>query len=122
MRSSLAAQVLGKFPPAIVSFSDHPPLLRLAGDEDRATASLRRTALSRAMKARGDLVVDLSALTFADPSLMLDLAMVARRLRKRERRMWVRGAQPHVRRLIELVGLHRLPAVTLDDAAAPALA
>ncbi len=84
--------------------------------------SLRRTALSRAIRTRGDLVVDLTALRFADASLMLDLAMVARRLRKRERCMRVHGAQPQIRRLIELVGLHRLPAVVLVDGAVPTLA
>ena len=48
---------------------------------------------------------------------MVDLAMVARRLRKAERGMRVRGAQPHIQRLIELVGLHRLPGVTVEAAA-----
>ena len=111
-------ELFGRFRRAIVSYTDHPPLLRLVGDEDRTTQSLRRAALSRSMKARSDLVVDLSALAFADTSLMLDLAMLAGRLRKRGREMRVRGAQPQIRRLIELVGLHRLPAVRLDDAVA----
>jgi len=56
-------------------------------------------------------VVDLTELEFADPSFMVDLAMVARRLRKRGRKMLLRGAQPQIRRLIELVGLDRLPGV-----------
>ncbi len=47
---------------------------------------------------------------------MLDLAMVARRLRKAGREMYVRGAQPQIRTLIEIVGLHRLPAVHVEDA------
>ena len=111
-------QGFGRFELAIVTYSVHPPVLRLAGDEDLATQSLRRGALSRAMRAGSDLVVDLSGLSFADASLMLDLAMLARRLRKAERHMLMRGAQPHIRRLIELVGLHRLPAVLLDDSAA----
>jgi anti-anti-sigma regulatory factor len=64
-------------------------------------------------------VVDLSELGFADPSLMIDLAMVAQRLRMRGRALRLRGAQPHVRRLIELVGLHRLPGVRIDDRSAP---
>ena len=38
--------------------------------------------MSRALAARTDVIVDLRELTFADSSLMLDLAMVARRLRK----------------------------------------
>jgi anti-anti-sigma regulatory factor len=51
---------------------------------------------------------------------MLDLAMVSRRLRKSGRRMRVRGAQPHVHRLIEAVGLHRLPGVEVEPAPAVA--
>jgi ABC-type transporter Mla MlaB component len=52
---------------------------------------------------------------------MLDLAMVARRLRAHGRAIWLHGAQPQVRTLIELVGLDRLPGVRLDGPA-PALA
>jgi anti-anti-sigma regulatory factor len=66
-------------------------------------------------------VVDLSELTFADPSLMLDLAMLARRLRARGRALLLRGAQPQIRTLIELVGLHRLDGVRLEGTS-PALA
>lgn len=66
------------------------------------------------------MVVDLSELVFADPSLMLDLAMIARRLRRRGRALRIRGAQPQIQTLIELVGLHRLAGVRLE--AAPVLA
>ncbi len=92
-------------------------MLICSGDEDRTTQSLRRRALSQAFKARADVVVDLTKLAFADPSLMLDLAMLARRLRKTGKCMRVHGAQPHIQRLIELVGLDRLPGVLV---AAPA--
>jgi anti-anti-sigma regulatory factor len=51
---------------------------------------------------------------FADTSLMLDLAMVARRLRAGGSALRLRGAQPQIIRLIELMGLHRLPGVRLD--------
>ena len=68
--------------------------------------------MSRALAlARADLTVDLSELQFADSSLMLDLAMLARRLRKNGRAMVLRGAQPQIQRLIELVGIDRLPGV-----------
>jgi anti-anti-sigma factor len=100
--------------PAIVSFEENRLLLRCAGDEDRSTQSLRRRSLSRALRAEGDLSVDLSELVFADPSLMLDLMMLARRRRKRGRQLIVRGAQPQIQRLIELVGLHRLPGVAIE--------
>lgn len=98
----------------IVELHDNPPVLQVSGDEDRTTQSLRRPALSRALKVQSDLVVDLTGLEFADASLMLDLAMLARRLRKAGSAMVVRGAEPQIRTLIELVGLHRLPGVRFD--------
>lgn len=102
--------------PAIVSFDAQPSLLRCSGDEDRTTQSLRRRALSQAIKARADVIVDLTELAFADASLMLDLAMLARRLRKRDRslRLRLRGAQPHIHVLIEYVGLHRLAGIMVE--------
>ena len=47
---------------------------------------------------------------------MVDLAMVARRLRKAGARMCLFGAQPQIERLIELVGLERLPSVIVERA------
>jgi len=61
-------------------------------------------------------IVDLSELRFADASVMIDLACLAQRLRAQGRMLWLSGAQPNVRTLIETVGLHRLPAVRLDGA------
>jgi len=55
--------------------------------------------------------VDLSALHFADTSLMLDFVMVARRMRKTGCAMVLHDPQPQIWRLIELTGLHRLPSV-----------
>jgi anti-anti-sigma factor len=81
---------------------------------------LRRTALSRALRAPTDLVVDLSALSFADSSLVLDLAMLAGRLRKRGRQVLLHAPQPQVMTLIEMAGLGRLPGVRVEPA--PALA
>jgi anti-anti-sigma regulatory factor len=104
----------------IVSFSEHPPVICCTGDEDRSTQSLRRPALSRAFRAGGTVFVDLHELAFADPSLMVDLALVARRLRQADGILRIRGAQPQIQRLIELVGLHRLPGVVVDPVVAPA--
>jgi len=109
---------LGSFR-CIVSLDEQTFVLKVAGDEDRATQSLRRRPLSRALTLtdRSDLLVDLTDLAFADSSLMLDLAMLARRLRQGGRRIVLRGAQPHIWRLIELVGLDRLPGVAVATAA-----
>jgi anti-anti-sigma regulatory factor len=68
----------------------------------------------RAIHAQRDVVVDLSELVFADSSLMLDLAVLARRLRAHGRAVMLRGAQPQIRTLIEMVGLHRLAGVRIE--------
>ena len=57
------------------------------------------------------MIVDLSELRFADASLMLDLACLAQRLRAHGRVLWLSGAPPNIRTLIQLVGLDRLHAV-----------
>jgi len=94
-----------------------PPTLRCRGDEDRNTQGVRRQALTRAIRAQADVIVDLSELVFADSSLMLDFAMLARRLRAHGRAILLCGAQPQIRMLIETVGLHRLPGVKLEGPA-----
>jgi len=66
-------------------------------------------------------VVDLTELVFADSSLMLDLGVLARRLRVQERTLRLCSPQPQVMRLIEIVGLNRLPGVKLEGPS-PALA
>ena len=58
-------------------------------------------------------MVDLSALDFADSSLIFDLAILAQRMRGGGRRLQLSAAQPQIARLIELVGLHRQPGVDL---------
>lgn len=91
-------------------------MLHVSGDEDRTTQALRRRALAQASTADDDVVVDLSDLHFADASLMLDLMMLARRIRRRGRRIFLRGAQPQIHALIEMVGVHRLPDVVVIPA------
>lgn len=44
---------------------------------------------------------------------MIDLACLAQRLRAQGQTLWLAHPQPHIRRLIETVGLDRLPAVRL---------
>ena len=105
----------------IVEFSEQPAVLRCSGDEDIATRGTRRRALSRALATQSDLVVDMRELTFADSSFLLDLAIVARRLRRAGRLIRICSPQPQVRRVIEMVGLHRLPGVIVE-APVPALA
>jgi anti-anti-sigma regulatory factor len=66
-------------------------------------------------------IVDMSELQFTDSSLMIDLACLAQRLRAQGRTLWLSGAQPNIRTLIETVGLHRLPAVRVAGSS-PAIA
>ncbi len=73
--------------------------------------------MSVALAASRDVIVDLTELRFADPSLMIDFAMLSRNLRMHNACLRLCGAQPHIRRLIEMVGLDRLPGVLV---AAPA--
>jgi anti-anti-sigma regulatory factor len=70
--------------------------------------------VTRAIRAQADVIVDLSELGFADVSLMIDLALLARRLRTHGRAILLRGAQPQIRTLIEMMGVHRLPGVELE--------
>ena len=48
--------------------------------------------------------------------MIVDLAVLAQRLRAQGRTLWLAGAQPQIRRLIETIGLDRLPAVRVDRA------
>jgi anti-anti-sigma factor len=106
---------LSRFPP-IVSFDEQHGVLRVSGDEDRATSGGRRRPISAALKAPRDVTVDLSELDFADASLMIDLAVLAQRLRAHGGTLSLHEPKPHVHQLIELVGLHRLPSVRVDAA------
>jgi anti-anti-sigma factor len=100
--------------PGIVHFDEQLAILRIAGDEDRTTSGKRRRPLSVALRSTRDVIVDLSELTFADSSLMIDLAILAQRLRAQGRTLWLSGAPPNIRALIQTMGLHRLPSVRLD--------
>ena len=71
----------------------------------------------RALRSQTNVVVDLTELVFADSSVMVDFAVLARRLRAGGRAILLRGAQPQVMALIKQVGLHRLPSVRLEGPA-----
>jgi len=74
---------------------------------------MRRRALMLAIRAQSDVIVDMRELVFADTSLIVDLAALSQRLRRRNKTLVLSGAQPQIRSLIEGVGLHRLPGVRL---------
>lgn len=99
--------------PDIVTFDEELALLRIEGDEDRATSGLRRRPLSTALRARTDVIVDLAGLRVADLTLMIDLACLAQRLRAREQTLWLSCPPPHVLRMMETIGLDRLASVRI---------
>ena len=68
----------------------------------------------RAIKARTDVVVDLAELSWADVSLMLDFVTLARRLRIQGLELAMQDPQPQISALLELVGLDRVPGVTIE--------
>jgi anti-anti-sigma regulatory factor len=72
-----------------------------------------------AFRAQSDVTVDLRDLSFADTSLMIDLAMLSNRLRRRGRALLLDGAQPQIMSLIEMVGLDHLPGVRVLGTTAP---
>lgn len=98
----------------MVRFDEVLGILSFTGDEDATTVAARRRPLSSALRATRDVIVDLSELRCADPLLMIDLAVLAQRLRKGGRMLRLHGARPQVRFLIEQMGLDRQPAVRLE--------
>ncbi len=76
-----------------------------------------------AIRTHNDVIVDMRELVFADISLIVDLAALSQRLRRRGKALLLSGAQPQIMNLIESVGLNRLPGVrVVDPAALPAAA
>ena len=106
-------------PPRAGVYSGAVRVLTVVGNRPQF---VKAAPLSVALRATRDVIVDLSELHFADPSLMIDLACLARRLRSNGMTLWLRHPQPHVNTLIELVGLHRLPSVQVMQPPASAAA
>jgi anti-anti-sigma factor len=89
-------------------------MLLCSGDEDLATRGLRNRTFLRAGRAGRPVAVDLGDLSFADSSFVVDLAMLARRLRLGGGELELLGARPTIRRLIEMAGLHHMPNLRVD--------
>jgi len=94
-------------------------VLRCSGDEDLNTQGARRTALARALKARADLVVDFTELTFLDSSGVAMLFRLVRRLGDHRQQLHVVAPSGEaVGRVLEIVEFDRAAPVhpTLDVA------
>lgn len=81
-----------------------PPatVLRASREMDLATAPGLQAQLRSQAQGSGNVVVDLSAVTFMDCSALSPLLEARARL---GRRLWLQGPSPPVTRLLELTGL-----------------
>jgi anti-anti-sigma factor len=86
------------------------PLIRVRGEVDRAHSDYLFHGLSTAflLRPKGGVIVDLSEVTYIDSS---GFSAFLRLLRNAGEQSWVAAVVPpgHIRRLIEMVGLHLKP-------------
>ena len=80
-------------------------LLRLAGELDLYTAPRLQEHLRTAMAGDGDVVIDLSELTFIDSTGLGDLARTHRQLEAQSRRLVLRSPTAMVFRVLDISGL-----------------
>lgn len=90
----------------VVTVEGGPVTLRVAGELDISTAPQLRLEIDAAMTTPpGDLILDLSEVTFLDSSGLAVLFSAARRLARHDARVTVRGLQAQCLRTVQLVGL-----------------
>ena len=81
-------------------------VVRLRGEHDLATrAAVAEVIGERVTLGRGDVVIDLSAVTFMDASTVGVIVGARNALRHRDRDLVLRDASSCARRLVELCGL-----------------
>ena len=89
-----------------VDANDRTALVYPAGELDLASAPTLRTTLARLLRGgHGNLVVDLSRLTFSDCAGLRPVRWAMREGRAVGTTVELRGAVPAVRRVLELTGL-----------------
>jgi anti-sigma B factor antagonist len=97
----------------------------ISGEHDIATRWQLSIALDQATGLDdGDIVVDLSGVTFMDASTIAALVVADSHLRARSRRLSLREPSPRAFRVLDLcglVGLIDVPTAPLQSLAAPAL-
>lgn len=90
--------------------------IRVSGELDLATAGELAAALSAALAA-GDVVLDLSAVSFMDSAGVRSLNSALRETAEQGRRLTVRpDMQPIVSQVLELTGMMQLLQITEDAA------
>ena len=99
-----------------------PTGARVAGEIDLATVPIFDLALELLAGCAGDVVIDLSAVTFIDIGGARALAQATRRVHDAGRRLWMRDPSLEVRRMIDLLGWAVLydwePGISLATSAA----
>ena len=82
---------------------DGKGVLKIDGDIDMAAGPVLRKAMLE-QEEQGDVVLDLSGVSFIDSSGLRTLLDAARRAEEREGTLTLRKAGPEVRRLLEITG------------------
>jgi anti-sigma B factor antagonist len=95
-------------------------VIELSGELDMAATTTVRSHVDEAIGRRG-LVLDLSAVTFLDSSMLRELLRAAAELERHETRLVLAGIPPVVRRLLELTRTSELFTIADDGDAAAAL-
>lgn len=101
-----------------VSVADGPnggPLVTVFGELDAATSPRLRSALEQALERDGDVEIDLRACGFVDSSGIATVVWAAWRLKERDRKLLLLGAQERVRRILDLAGIGGHSAIVLDS-------
>lgn len=83
-------------------------VLRLQGEVDLSTAPLLQDALQGIVGDGRQVIVDMSDLRYLDGSGLRLLFWARERLLAHGRQMLVAGASPIIRRLLQIVGLHKV--------------
>ena len=90
----------------VVSTAYEPAVVWLDGEEDVATVAILADTLARAISSHdGDLIVDLSGVTFLSTATIDELIRVRNFLSHQNRSLLLRSPSPFARRLIDLCGL-----------------
>jgi stage II sporulation protein AA (anti-sigma F factor antagonist) len=92
----------------VVTSSDDTEIeIALTGELDHSNADvLRQHVLSALARLPRQVVIDMSGLTFMDSAGIGEIIRANRLLTSRERGLVIRGANPSVTRLLEMMGIH----------------